>query len=909
MAAEDVAQECFLELASARATIRTSVGGWLHSLATHRSLDRRRAERRRQRREQSFAESIPGAVEGGWDDVRAHVDEAIARLPDAQRHAVVAHYLEGRTYDAIAAEAGVSGPTVAGRARAGVEAIRRHLRRTGVIAPLAFFSTLATDAEATTAPASLVESLGKLAIAGGGSPSGAGVAFAGGVFMAKKIAIGVGALALVATAVLSLQGIGPRETEPPTQPVVERREMADVTEPSTSPEEPSARAAAKAVVEGTPDPIPPGDSVFHVYVADREGNPGSGAEIVLELQVVDGSGRKTYQRETRADADGAATFAALPLGRYLAIGRLGRLVGCTPATLREAFPTGSIDIILKPAGVIEGTVVTEAGTPIPGAEVRIFDSKDRHDGLRSTTTDEHGQFAFSDVPLGQYRLLATAEGFAPAFSPETKIDGPAMTVVLGPGATLQGSVWLAGSRTPVAGVAVDVVVEDFPYADMQAASDALGVFTIERMPEGVALITTNDKYALTPPQVTAELRAKTVASVDLYVEHGGQIAGTVYDAASGEPVEGAEVGARILPHRTRAWRSEPTGPDGQYMLTGLPSGEYTVQIVLLKSLPAPLVPITHTPELRVQVDAGGVTGGVDLEVDAGLMICGMVVDDAGNPVPRAQVAMGRHLPDQAEPFHYQTTWCNEAGEFCFANVDAGAPIVSLIADYRGARSMRTQPVLVEDSSHYVTLKLEPRPAGSIAGFVVDEDGAPAIAMLSLRQPIVTEGFDRRMARTDIDGRFVFQDLAPGDYEIWVSPDTGTGYPSRREIAQTLTLAANERVTDVRLVLKPGAEITGRITDERGNPLRGIKIEAYEVGSETDRDVSSDFTDRDGRFRIMNLVGEQFELWPSTAFAGPEWTVTAAAGEHVEIVLPDALLNERLEPGERTPIRPEEVSPE
>jgi len=49
--AEDVAQECFIELARVRRTITPSLGGWLHRVAVRRSLNRLKAESRRKRRE------------------------------------------------------------------------------------------------------------------------------------------------------------------------------------------------------------------------------------------------------------------------------------------------------------------------------------------------------------------------------------------------------------------------------------------------------------------------------------------------------------------------------------------------------------------------------------------------------------------------------------------------------------------------------------------------------------------------------------------------------------------------------------------------------------------------------------------------------------------------------------------
>ncbi len=49
--AEDVAQECFVQLARSARDVKASLVGWLHRVATHRSLDLMRREARRRRRE------------------------------------------------------------------------------------------------------------------------------------------------------------------------------------------------------------------------------------------------------------------------------------------------------------------------------------------------------------------------------------------------------------------------------------------------------------------------------------------------------------------------------------------------------------------------------------------------------------------------------------------------------------------------------------------------------------------------------------------------------------------------------------------------------------------------------------------------------------------------------------------
>ena len=75
--AEEITQECFVELLKSNIPSHASLGGWLHAVATTRALNRLRSDGRRKSREARYAEGIPLTTEPTWDDVRAFVDEAI----------------------------------------------------------------------------------------------------------------------------------------------------------------------------------------------------------------------------------------------------------------------------------------------------------------------------------------------------------------------------------------------------------------------------------------------------------------------------------------------------------------------------------------------------------------------------------------------------------------------------------------------------------------------------------------------------------------------------------------------------------------------------------------------------------------------------------------------------------------
>jgi len=59
---------------------------------------------------------------------------------------------------------------------------------------------------------------------------------------------------------------------------------------------------------------------------------------------------------------------------------------------------------------VRGTATDVDGVMVPGACVGIFTPTD-HKLIMATRTDDRGQFEFGDVADGEYRLVATFEGF------------------------------------------------------------------------------------------------------------------------------------------------------------------------------------------------------------------------------------------------------------------------------------------------------------------------------------------------------------------------------------------------------------------------------------------------------------------------------------------------------------------
>jgi len=187
--AEDASQNCFLKFSQAAGRLRSPIAGWLHTVAVQGSIDILRGRIARRERERVVAVHADQVQPGAsvWDDVRGEVDAAIVALPERLRTPLVLYFLERRTQADVAAELGITATSVSRRLRRAVEALRRRLKRAGVMTSVAALPTMLFGGTAEAAPATLAANLGKVVLAGTGSAKVAAVT-AGGASAALKVA-------------------------------------------------------------------------------------------------------------------------------------------------------------------------------------------------------------------------------------------------------------------------------------------------------------------------------------------------------------------------------------------------------------------------------------------------------------------------------------------------------------------------------------------------------------------------------------------------------------------------------------------------------------------------------------------------------------------------------------------------
>jgi uncharacterized protein (TIGR03435 family) len=212
--AEEITQVVFIILARKAGSLRpdTILEGWLHETTRLTASSFRRGERRRQFREQqaymqsTFQEPADDAV---WHQLAPMLDEALARLGQKDRDAVLLRFFKDKSLREVAAALSISDAAAQRRVLRAVEKLRAFFARRGVVVPASALTTAICSHSIHHAPALLAKSVAAVAAAKGAAASGSVLTLIKGalkimVWSKVQSAVAVGIAVLLATGTVAV---------------------------------------------------------------------------------------------------------------------------------------------------------------------------------------------------------------------------------------------------------------------------------------------------------------------------------------------------------------------------------------------------------------------------------------------------------------------------------------------------------------------------------------------------------------------------------------------------------------------------------------------------------------------------------------------------------------------------------
>ena len=137
-----------------------------------------------------------------------------------------------------------------------------------------------------------------------------------------------------------------------------------------------------------------------------KGTPLAGATVTL----TDARGEVTGA--AISDAEGGYVFTGVGSGSYTLVASADRM---RPVASLITVPESGVlhqDIEIAPAVLLAGTARTDSGRPVPDARITVLDAAGNVAAV--ARTDENGEYVVSDLPEGDYTVVAS--GYPPATS-------------------------------------------------------------------------------------------------------------------------------------------------------------------------------------------------------------------------------------------------------------------------------------------------------------------------------------------------------------------------------------------------------------------------------------------------------------------------------------------------------------
>lgn len=615
-------------------------------------------------------------------------------------------------------------------------------------------------------------------------------------------------------------------------------------------------------VEGIELVLAPG-AVVEGRVLDAAGKPVAGA-MVQPVESEMGA-RMRMSSGGATDGDGLYRIEGLAPGTRSIEAQDGQ--GRRAVGELEVRPgTNRLDLRFRGGHEIAGRVLDPEGAPAAGAEVALT-SAGRMGGEQQTVSGTDGAFRLDDVEDGEYRLLASKEGYARTESDPLRVAGAAVSGIeirLQAGGALTGRL-LGLDADELPRVGVRAMSRGAPFQAQQSGADYEGRYRIPNLGPGEWLVVAEvhgDSGRRAEGQVTLEPGAAE-AVLDLEFGGGFTLSGVVTKGGSQLPGVAIEVGGTDVNDRGSA----TTDAKGSFRVSSLEAGSYEVTAHAGGAAQARTeVKLDGDREVALEIETAAVAGRV---VEAG----------ARAPVPGAAVRI--ELAGSTEP----TRWwqpdagtTDSAGRFRIGEVSAGSWRLRVEREGYGAAE-RDLEVRAGDDLEDLEITLQPT-AGLVLEVVRQAGGAPPAAFIA-----VLDGAGRTVAsgthQTGEGGRVRLTTVPDGSYEVLAAaPGLALGRRTAAVVPGPVVRLELEpaSILELRVPALAAERVTARVTARRadGTPF-------YNLG--WDGALNPETPMRGGQLRLDTLPPGIWEIEVRAA-DGRMWSASAVvqAGQTTELTL-------------------------